>query len=263
MSPAPGRIALKGDPDQRDQRHRLGSRGRGLHRARRSSCSPCRRDSRRQPIAPSVSASASWTNTGISTRGDRLVLPAVRQPVPGSAPAAATAATGSETGETRRCTRSTSAISAMRASASSRVGRHHRPRAVGQRGRARPASRATALRSNTSQKRAIDPILDASTASTAQPSRAERRHAAIGDAARHDQIEIVEIGRDVERKSMAGDPARDAHADRRELFAADPDAGQPCDACRRRHRSRPPRGSGPLRGRARSGARRSDRASGR
>src|SRR6185436_16962480 len=56
------------------------------------------------------------------------------------------------------------------------------------------------------------------------------RHAAVGDPARHDQGEIVEVGGHVEGKPVAGNPARDAHADRGQLLAPDPDPGQPVDA---------------------------------
>ena len=37
----------------------------------------------------------------------------------------------------------------------------------------------------------------------------------------------LEVGADVEREAVAGDPPRDAHADRRQLVVADPRAGQP------------------------------------
>ena len=59
----------------------------------------------------------------------------------------------------------------------------------------------------------------------------ERRRPAVGDTARHDEAEVAEVGRDVQRESVARDPSADADADRRELFLApgwaDPDAGQP------------------------------------
>src|SRR5438128_1398857 len=60
----------------------------------------------------------------------------------------------------------------------------------------------------------------------------ERRDPAVRDAARNDQIEIVEIGRDVEREPVAGDPARDADPNGRELFAPDPHTGQAVHASR-------------------------------
>ena len=46
----------------------------------------------------------------------------------------------------------------------------------------------------------------------------ERRCPAIGDAARHDQIEIAQVGRNVVGKAMRGDPAADVHADGAKLF---------------------------------------------
>ena len=46
----------------------------------------------------------------------------------------------------------------------------------------------------------------------------ERSGAAIGDAARHDQIEIAQIGGDVVGKAVRRDPAADVHADGAELF---------------------------------------------
>ena len=39
-------------------------------------------------------------------------------------------------------------------------------------------------------------------------------HAFVGDPARDDQAELVEIGRDVERKPVARHPTGDAHPDR-------------------------------------------------
>ena len=53
-----------------------------------------------------------------------------------------------------------------------------------------------------------------------------------GNAARDDQVEILEICRHVERKAVARHPSRDPHADRRQLVAADPHAGQSFDAPR-------------------------------
>src|SRR5262245_22032377 len=62
-----------------------------------------------------------------------------------------------------------------------------------------------------------------------QQSR-DRRDTALGNTARHDQIEVVEIGRDVQREPVARNPSGDADADRRKLVAADPDAGESFDA---------------------------------
>src|SRR5688572_28890948 len=55
----------------------------------------------------------------------------------------------------------------------------------------------------------------------ATPSRARQgRHAAGRDAARHDEIEEIEVGRHVERESVARYPARDAHTNRTYLVGA-------------------------------------------
>ena len=48
----------------------------------------------------------------------------------------------------------------------------------------------------------------------------------LGDAARHDQLEVIEVGGHVEREAVARNPARDAHADRTQLIGADPRARQ-------------------------------------
>ena len=53
--------------------------------------------------------------------------------------------------------------------------------------------------------------------------------APVGDAARHDQPEEVEVGRHVERKPVAGDPALNPDADGANLLGDDPSAGQPFD----------------------------------
>ncbi len=50
---------------------------------------------------------------------------------------------------------------------------------------------------------------------------------AIGDAAGIDQFKIIEIGRDIERQAVIGDPVRDGNPDRRDFAIVDPDAGQP------------------------------------
>ena len=55
----------------------------------------------------------------------------------------------------------------------------------------------------------------------------ERGDPPVGDPAGHDELEMVEVGGDIEREAVARNPARDAYADRRELLLADPDAGQP------------------------------------
>ena len=54
----------------------------------------------------------------------------------------------------------------------------------------------------------------------------------VGDPARDNQPELVEVGRHIERKPVAGDPAGNPDADRRQLFqparGIDPGAGEPC-----------------------------------
>ena len=50
----------------------------------------------------------------------------------------------------------------------------------------------------------------------AQQAR-HRGHPFVGDAAGDDQVELREVGVHVEREAVARHPARDAHADRREL----------------------------------------------
>src|SRR6186713_2667316 len=49
----------------------------------------------------------------------------------------------------------------------------------------------------------------------------ERRHPPPGDATRDDEVETGEIGADVERQAVAGDPTRDADPDRTDLVVAD------------------------------------------
>ena len=55
------------------------------------------------------------------------------------------------------------------------------------------------------------------TAGGAPDELGDRRDAVIGDAARDDQLEAREIGRDVEREPVHRDPAREAHADGADL----------------------------------------------
>ena len=54
--------------------------------------------------------------------------------------------------------------------------------------------------------------------------RLQRRHARSGDAAGHDGGEVAQVGAHVEGKAVAGDPARDVHADRAQLSRRRPDA---------------------------------------
>ena len=128
--------------------------------------------------------------------------------------------------------------------------------------RASTAAAATGSRSKTAAKARQSPRLQRDSHRRAcRPSRrCQRRHAAVGDAARHDQVEMVEVGGDVEREAVARDPARDAHADgarssrRRPTRRSGPGRG------RRDAERRGGRGSAPLRDRGRSDARRSGRA---
>src|SRR5262245_47831106 len=63
----------------------------------------------------------------------------------------------------------------------------------------------------------------------------QRSDSPVVDAAGDDQVEIAEVGRGVEGEAVAGNPARDADANRRELVAfigPDPDASEPFHAPR-------------------------------
>jgi hypothetical protein len=55
----------------------------------------------------------------------------------------------------------------------------------------------------------------------------ERRHAAVGDAARDDVVEHREVGIDVEGEAVARAPTCDLDADRGDLLGVDPHAGEP------------------------------------
>ena len=56
-------------------------------------------------------------------------------------------------------------------------------------------------------------------------SRAERGHAVPPNAAGHDEVEVRQVGVDVEREPVRGDPVVRPHADRAHLVAADPHPG--------------------------------------
>src|SRR5262245_34417182 len=67
--------------------------------------------------------------------------------------------------------------------------------------------------------------------------RLKRCDAVLGDAARHDEIEVGEIDVDVEGEAVAGDPARDPDTDRSDLLRAangplHPRAGETGDSMR-------------------------------
>jgi hypothetical protein len=55
------------------------------------------------------------------------------------------------------------------------------------------------------------------------------RHPFIGDSAGDDQSKPGKVGADVQRETVAGDPSRDAHPDRREFLVAYPDPREPVD----------------------------------
>ena len=59
---------------------------------------------------------------------------------------------------------------------------------------------------------------------TATERAAHRRHAAVGDAARHDVAEHPEVRIDVEREPVTRPAASNLDADRRDLLVTDPDA---------------------------------------
>lgn len=72
-------------------------------------------------------------------------------------------------------------------------------------------------------------IFDVVTVDGSSEQAVERRDTSVRNAARNDQIEVLQIGRDVEREPVARHPSRDPDADRRQLLASDPDAGQAVD----------------------------------
>src|SRR5690348_10643321 len=53
-----------------------------------------------------------------------------------------------------------------------------------------------------------------------------RRHRDRLDPARNHQVEVAEIGRDVEREAVPRDPVARVDADRRDLATLGPDAGE-------------------------------------
>src|SRR5262245_65406766 len=60
----------------------------------------------------------------------------------------------------------------------------------------------------------------------------ERRDAAVHYPARHDEVEVAEVGGVVEREAVTGDPARNPDANCGELFLTDPHARQTANAFR-------------------------------
>src|ERR687887_942640 len=71
-----------------------------------------------------------------------------------------------------------------------------------------------------------EPVLDLGDIDRTTEQPRERCDAAIRDPARHDEIEVREIGRHVERETVARNPSRDPHTDRGQLVASDPHAGE-------------------------------------
>ena len=82
-----------------------------------------------------------------------------------------------------------------------------------------------------SQKVGCDSIFDLAPIDAPPEQPLERGHASIRDATRHDQIEVLQVCRDVERKAMTGYPTPDANTNCRKLLAVDPDTGEPGDSC--------------------------------
>src|SRR5215213_4732471 len=60
--------------------------------------------------------------------------------------------------------------------------------------------------------------------------RGQRGHTFAGDPARHDQVEEVDVGGDVEREAVARDPSRNPHADRPDFLVSDPRATEALNA---------------------------------
>lgn len=58
----------------------------------------------------------------------------------------------------------------------------------------------------------------------------QRGNASVRDPTGEDQVEVAEIGRQVQGKPMTRDPAGNAHANRRQLLRADPCACQSVDS---------------------------------
>ena len=77
-----------------------------------------------------------------------------------------------------------------------------------------------------------DPSLDFVLVEFVPDLTLERRHPAPGDATRDDQVKAGEVGADVERQAVTGNPARDADADRADLVITHPDAGESRDSLR-------------------------------
>src|SRR5262245_39638159 len=77
-----------------------------------------------------------------------------------------------------------------------------------------------------------DPGLDLGPFDRPAQERRQRRYTPVGDAARNDEAEVIELSCDIERESVAGDPARNPDADRCEFLIPDPDACQPVHALR-------------------------------
>ena len=235
------RVALERHPDERDQHDRFGRDrgrphvGRRLDRARRAGATAAA-----PPRAPKVAPARPGRTTGISTRAQRAGT-ASR-----SARRRALKCTGSRSGSDGYCSSRNAAVAhdrrARMASAAACVagvgGNRGGPCTVttprrAQHARRRPPRDRTPRRSAPTMR-----VLDLARELAVHPSRSQRRDAAVGDAARHDQREVVRSVVTLQREAVAGDPARDADADGRQLLVADPDAGQSRDASARRCRNR-------------------------
>src|SRR5690606_33248302 len=54
----------------------------------------------------------------------------------------------------------------------------------------------------------------------------KRGHAYVSDSARHDKVEVGEVGAHIEREAVPGDPALGVDANGRQLAPAGPDTGE-------------------------------------
>src|SRR6185503_1895179 len=72
-------------------------------------------------------------------------------------------------------------------------------------------------------ERTHDRVLDAIHRHRASQHAIDRRHAAIRDSARHDDLKVLEVRPDVEPESVARGPPSDAHV-KRDPLARDPPA---------------------------------------
>jgi hypothetical protein len=71
-----------------------------------------------------------------------------------------------------------------------------------------------------------EPVFDFGEIDGSSKQSRQRRHPAASDPAGDDQAEVVEIGRDVQRETVTGDPTGDSNAYRCEFVLPDPHARQ-------------------------------------